>query len=43
MSGDRKIGRCKKKPCQLRYTQEKRWIKNKSKRIVKDDKRERSE
>ena len=31
----RKIGRCKKKPCQMRYTNEMRWIKNKLRKIDK--------
>ena len=31
----RKIGRNKKKPCQLRYVSERRDVKNKEKRITK--------
>jgi hypothetical protein len=37
----RKYGRRKNKPAQQRYTNEKRWIKNKEKRIAKDNKRKR--
>ena len=31
----RKIGRTKNKPCQVRYTSEKRWIKNKRRKAQK--------
>ena len=32
---NRKHGRNRKKPCKMRYTAEKRWIKNKAKKIYK--------
>jgi hypothetical protein len=31
----RKIGQNKKKPCHIRYTNEKRWLTNKARRIRK--------
>jgi hypothetical protein len=37
----RKFGRKKDSPAQQRYNNEKRWIKNKEKRIAKDNKRKR--
>ncbi len=32
---NRKIGRLKKKPAHIRYTMEKRWLKNKERRATK--------
>ena len=32
---NRKIGRNKKKPAQIRYTNDRRWVKNKAKKIAK--------
>jgi hypothetical protein len=36
----RKIGRNKRKPCQQRYTNEKRWETNKASRIKKEKRRQ---
>lgn len=36
----RKYDRCRKKPSHIRYTNEKRWEKNKAKRIAKQAKKE---
>jgi hypothetical protein len=36
----RKIGRNKRKPCQQRYTNEKRWETNKERKIKKEKKRQ---
>ncbi len=34
--GDRKIGRSKKRPSNIRYTAEMRWVKNKKKSIKRE-------
>ena len=38
--GKRKIGRASRKPAHIRYNNEMRWIKNKIKRIKKQEKLE---
>jgi len=38
--GKRKIGRAGRKPAHKRYNTEKRWIKNKEKKIAKEAKRQ---
>jgi hypothetical protein len=35
----KKIGRSKKKPCHMRYVAERRWIRNKARRVVRQYKR----
>lgn len=40
MTGDRKHGRQERKPAHKRYNAEKRWIKNKERKIEKEEKRQ---
>lgn len=40
MTGDRKHGRMKNKPAHQRYNAEKRWEKNKERRIEKEERRQ---